>query len=140
MYRKLTKLHKESLPGYSLQELLVVLLIIGILLLIALPNLMPLVTKAKSIEAQTQLKHLHSLEKMHFMQYSTYTNELRKIGFESPTLISEGGSAKYEIRILSSSPSGFVAQATAVVDFDGDGIFNVWQIDQDLNLEEIVPD
>jgi type IV pilus assembly protein PilE len=35
---------------------------------------------------------------------------------------------------------GFKAQAIAVVDFDKDGVFNVWEIDQDKNLRETVKD
>lgn len=32
------------------------------------------------------------------------------------------------------------AIATAVVDFDGDGIYNVWEINQDKELKEITKD
>lgn len=46
---------KRKWQAFSLPELLVVLVIIGILVLIALPNLMPLISKAKSMEAQQQL-------------------------------------------------------------------------------------
>ena len=46
---------KTSVKAFSLPELLVVLVIIGILVLIALPNLMPLISRAKSTEAQQQL-------------------------------------------------------------------------------------
>jgi type IV pilus assembly protein PilE len=52
--------------AFNLQEMLVVLVIIGILILIALPNLLPLISKAKSIEAQTQLKHIYNLERSYF--------------------------------------------------------------------------
>lgn len=45
----------KRLNAFSMSELLVVLVIIGILVLIALPNLMPLISKAKSVEAQQQL-------------------------------------------------------------------------------------
>lgn len=38
--------------AFSLPELLVVLVIIGILMLAALPNLMPLISRAKATEAQ----------------------------------------------------------------------------------------
>ena len=37
-------------------------------------------------------------------------------------------------------PGGFVGKATAVVDFDGDGQFNVWEIDQDKSLREVTKD
>lgn len=40
------------LRAFSLPELLVVLVIVGILVLIALPNLMPLISRAKASEAQ----------------------------------------------------------------------------------------
>lgn len=35
---------------------------------------------------------------------------------------------------------GFRATATAVVDFDGDGTYNVWEINQDKELKETVKD
>jgi type IV pilus assembly protein PilE len=31
-------------------------------------------------------------------------------------------------------------KAITVTDFDGDGVFNVWEIDQDKSLKEIVKD
>ena len=62
----------KKLPSFNLQEMLIVLAIIGILLLIALPNLMPLITKAKSVEAQTQLKAIYNAEKQYYFMYSKY--------------------------------------------------------------------
>lgn len=40
---------RRTMRAFSLSEMLVVLVIIGILVLIALPNLMPLITRAKSM-------------------------------------------------------------------------------------------
>ncbi|MCI6167696.1 MAG: type II secretion system GspH family protein [Alistipes sp.] len=45
----------RNLRAFSLTELLVVLVIIGILVLVAMPNLMPLISRAKATEAQQQL-------------------------------------------------------------------------------------
>ena len=58
--------HKgKGLRAFSLPEMLVVLVIIGILVLIALPNLMPpLISKAKAMEAQQQLAFVHTLQNL----------------------------------------------------------------------------
>ena len=133
-------IRKSYLPAFSLTELLIVMVIIGILVLIALPNLMPLITKAKSTEAKLQLSHAYTLQRTHFFEYSKYSDNLAQIGFEQEKLVPDGGQANYLIEIINSSPDGFLIQATSVVDFDKDGIFNAWQIDQDKNLVEITKD
>jgi type IV pilus assembly protein PilE len=53
----------KRLKAYTLSEILVVLIIIGILAFLALPYLMSVVTRAKSTEAKLQLEHLQTLEK-----------------------------------------------------------------------------
>lgn len=128
------------LKAFSLPELLVVIVIIGILVLIALPNLMPLISRAKSVEAQQQLIFLHSLEKAHFYTYSKYSSSLDELGFEQQPLTTNGGNANYSIEITEANESGFKATATSVVDFDQDGIYNVWEIDQNKALSETVKD
>ena len=128
------------LDAFSLPELLVVLVIIGSLVLIALPNLMPLISRAKAAEAQQQLTFLHTLQRSNFYTYSRYSSSLEELGFEQQKLVSDGGHANYLIEIVEASEHGFRATATAVVDFDGDGIYNVWEIDQDKELKETVKD
>lgn len=134
------KLYTKKLKAFNLQELLVVLVIIGILILLVLPNLMPLIAKTKSIEAQSQLKFIYTQEKTHFYMYSTFSNDFNKIDFEAPKTVKENGKANYTYEITNVSNANFKARATSVTDFDGDGIFNVWEIDQDQNLIEIVKD
>ncbi len=72
----------RTLMAFLLTELLVVLVIIGILVLVAMPNLMPLISRAKATEAQQQLTFLHSLEKSYFYTYSRYSDDLEELGFE----------------------------------------------------------
>ena len=136
------KMKSKRISAFTLTEILIVLVIIGILILLALPNLMPLITKAKYTEAKLQLEHVYTLEKSYFFENSKYTSDLSSIGFIQEDLNSESvsGKANYLLEITQASTASFVARATAVVDFDGDGVYNVWEIDQDKNLKEVIPD
>lgn len=136
------KIHitRKKLKAFTLMELLVVLIIIGILVLLALPNLMPLISKAKSTEAQLQLEHIHTLEKSYFYLHSKYSTDFTEISFEPAVLTTKGGNANYQIEIIEATNNTFKARATAITDFDGDGIFNVWEVDQDKHIKEVTPD
>lgn len=129
-----------KLPAYNLQEVLIVLCIIGILLLLALPNLMPLITKARSIEAQTQLKYIYNAQTSHRYMYSKYSTDLNEIDFEPPKTVNDGGNSNYVYEILNATNSNFKVRATAITDFDSDGIFNVWEIDENGTPKQIVKD
>lgn len=133
---------KRSLQAFSLMEVLVVLIIIGILVLLVLPNLLPVITRAKTTEAKLQLEHVQMLEKTYFYEHSKYTNDLNELGFIQEKLTTEGKDARanYRIEISSASNSGFTARATAVVDFNQNGTFNVWEMNQDKILKEVTPD
>ena len=130
----------KKLPAYNLQEVLIVLVIIGILLLLALPNLMPLIAKTKSIEAQTQLKHIYNSQTMHRYMYSKYSIDLSELDFEAPKTVNENGTANYTYEIMSANNNSFKAKATAITDFDGDGVFNVWEINENGNPKQVVKD
>ena len=132
--------YKKRVSAFTLTEVLVVLIIIGILILLALPSLMPLITKAKSTEAKIQLQHIYTLEKSFFFEQSKYSTDLSEISFEQQPLTTDGGQANYKIEISEATQNTFKARATSVVDFDGDGIFNVWVIDHNKKLVELIKD
>jgi type IV pilus assembly protein PilE len=129
-----------SNEGFSLTELLVVLVIIGILVLLALPRLMPVVTKAKTVEAKLSLKQVYMLEKSYKFEHDTYSASLTEIGFEQEKLVSEGGTARYVIKIVNSDQNSFTATATSTVDFNNNGVYNVWTVDASGNIKETTPD
>jgi type IV pilus assembly protein PilE len=135
-------LFRKRLKAYTLTEILVVLVIIGILVLLALPNLLPLITRAKSLEAKTQLAHVQTLEQSYFYEHSKYSKDLGEIGFLQDKLVTDGndGRANYRIEIVTATNTAFTARATAVVDFNGNGTFNVWEISQDGIPKEVTPD
>lgn len=126
--------------GFSMTELMVALVIIGVLVLLALPRLMPVVTKAKTTEAKLQLKQVYMLQKTYKYEYDTYSNELNTIGFEQETLITDGGTARYKIEITEAGVSAFKVIATSVVDFDDDGQFNQWEVTENGDIKEIIAD
>src|SRR5580698_5545928 len=93
---------QKRVKGYTLTEILVVLVIIGILVLLALPNLLPLITRAKSLEAKTQLAHVQTLEQSYFYEHSKYSKDLNEIGFLQDKLTGDGnGRANYRVEIVS---------------------------------------
>lgn len=135
---KSTELKNEL--GFSLTELMVVLVIVGVLVLLALPKLMPVVTKAKTTEAKLQLKQLYTLEQSYKYEHDRYSQILGEIGFEQEKPVAQGGQARYKIEIVSADERAFLAQATSAVDFDNDGVFNVWVVDETGAIKERTPD
>ena len=125
----------------TLTELLVVLAILGILLLMAFPVMKPLFAKTYSLEARTNLKPLASLQQTYYLERMAFTDDFQELAFEQPTLITEeSGTAHYRFEIVKANQAEFVARATAVTDFDGDGIFNVWEVSRTGVPHEIIAD
>lgn len=126
--------------GYSLVEILVVVVIIGILAMLAIPRFTNLTNRAKMVEAQTMLQQVVTLQQAYFYQYDRYSSSLNAIGFEQATLIADGGTARYVLAIEQADEKGFTATATSIVDFNGNGRFNVWVVTQTGVIEEREPD
>lgn len=130
----------KKLKSFTLMEILIVIAVIGVLYFLAVPNQASTVASAKAIEAKSMLNQVHALQKNHFYMYSKYTMSLEEIGFEQERLTTEGGNANYKVQIVEAANGSFLAQAEAVVDFDADGQYNVWSIDQNKSLKEVTKD
>lgn len=137
-----TRKHTESgfIDAFSLAEILIVLAIMGILIMLVVPNQAGVASRTKSLEAQQELKMVHNLEYAYSLQFSKYSADLRELNYIPHKLITQGGTALYEITVIEASPTGFRAKAEAVQDFNGDGKRNIWEIDQEGVLKEIQPD
>ena len=132
------KLRSGMVKAYSMTEILIVLCIIGIILLMVLPNQTAVISQAKAIEAQAMLNQVYGLEKSHFYRYSKYTNNLEELGFEQEKTVDEGGQAVYKVDIVDATNDSFLARATSVSDLDSDGAFNTWEVDNKKMLTEVV--
>ncbi|MFC5048364.1 prepilin-type N-terminal cleavage/methylation domain-containing protein [Aquimarina hainanensis] len=129
-----------KINGFNLQEMLLVLAIIGILLLIALPNFLPLIAQTKAQEAKIQLKTISNMQAQYRYLNSKYSMDFTELNYEAPKTVNSGGTANYNYEVLEATVSNFKARATAVVDFDGDGVFNVWEINEEGNPKQIIKD
>lgn len=134
------KTEKGLVGAFNLQEMLVTLCIVGIATMILLPNLMPFISSTKALEAQLQLRSLYTLQTQYRYIYSKYAQDLSDLDFEKPLTEKEGGLAKYQYRLVEVTPTTFIIEAEAVIDFDGDGTLNLWQVDQTGVFKELVKD
>lgn len=130
----------KKINAFTLNEMLMVLAIIGILMLLALPTFMPLISKTKAQEAKIQLKYISNLQIQYRYLNSKYTMEFNELDFEAPKTVNEGGTANYRYEVIEATAGNFKARAEAIVDFDGDGVFNVWEIDENGNPKEVTKD
>lgn len=124
--------------GLSLIELLVVIVVIGILTSLAIPSYLRVQAKVKGCEAKGMLKAALVLEKAHFNQHGRYSASLDEIGFVQIPLVTDNppGKARYRITIPVANEARVIVTATAVVDFDGDGRYSVWTIDEAGNIRQ----
>ncbi len=124
---------KRSEKGFTLVELMIVVVIIGILASIAIPKFSALIGKTKVTEAKTILRSIISMEQSYYMANSVYQtivtgNDQSLIGFEQPAVASRR--FEYKFDIVGGAPfDASLATATENVDVNGDG-----DIDDGLTL------
>lgn len=126
--------------AFSLAEILIVLAIMGILIMLVVPNQTGIATRTKSMEAQQELRMIHNLQYAYFLQFSKYSMDLTELNYLPHKMTTEGGTANYRVSIVEATPGSFKSRAEAVVDFNGDGKMNIWEIDQEGQPKEVQPD
>lgn len=115
---------KKKDKGFTLIELVIVLLITAILIGIGVPVYQYFLKKAKAVEAQLALNDVRRLEKEYYIEYSRYSDNLKAIGFTPMQPL-----RYYKIIIEPiSDPEKFLARAEGNIDSDQDP--DIWTINE----------
>jgi prepilin-type N-terminal cleavage/methylation domain-containing protein len=128
--------------GFTLIELMLVVLLISILALIAVPNFMKLVYKSRRAEAYWVLKSIHADQTGYFTEAGMYADAFGELGFTYPQgqLIDdqtiEGPYYTYTISALDqggTERANFRVTATGNID-PSDPILDILIIENDLTV------
>ncbi len=119
-----SKFHNRQ-KGFTLIELMIVVVIIGILAALAIPRFMRASTKSKQSEAKGILKQIYTMERTWRQDHDSYTAGLNSIGIEIPV------SARYVYSVTTATATNFTAVAIAAnPGLDDDASADEWRIDQ----------
>lgn len=103
--------NNSRVKGFSLIELMVSVSIIGIVSALAYPSYVGYVSSSLRTEGQTELLRLANLEEQYYVDFRTYTVDLKLLGEESTAIYTEN--KNYYIRVEIADASEFEMRAYA---------------------------
>ena len=131
-----SKFHNRQ-KGFTLIELMIVVVIIGILAALAIPRFMTATTKSKQSECKGILKQIYTMERTYRQQNNTYWGQgtVANAGAWNafaPIGVEVMGSAIYTYTITTANATTLLVTATCGV-LDDDATVDTWTInDQGL--------
>jgi prepilin-type N-terminal cleavage/methylation domain-containing protein len=130
----LSKFHRNQ-KGFTLIELMIVVVIIGILAALAIPRFMRATTKAKQAEAKNILKQIYVMEHSYRQEKDTYFPPSGTVTVQPGGAIADLGieimlSARYSYSITGGTNT-FTATggSKGATGLDDDATLDTWQID-----------
>ena len=122
---------RKRFHGFSLMEVMIVVVIIGILAALAYPNLEKYLKRARQTEAKTNLSAIYTAQKIYFSLHQSYADDINELDLS----LAQGDLYTFT---KEESTSTFKAQAEGNI--DDDAALDTWTIDQDKNLFNTIDD
>ena len=116
---------RKRFNGFSLMEVMIVVVIIGILAALAYPNLEKYLKRARQTEAKTNLSAIYTAQKIYFSLHQSYVDDINELDLS----LAQG---LYTYTIQDASTSTFKAQAEGNI--DDDEALDIWTIEQNKIL------
>jgi len=122
---------KKNTGGFTIVELIIVVLIIGVIASLAIPFYFGYRKRAITVEAKTNLIALYKFEINNFAEHDEFTSDLNALGFDPES------NKYYEYSVVTDGKS-FTATASGNIDNDLDQ--DVWTINEKQAVVHAVED
>ena len=133
---------RNNNKGFTLIELMIVVVIIGILAAMAIPRFMKAATKAKQSEARGILKQVYTMQRAYFIENDAYcrnglvANAATPAAF-APLAVEILPSARYDYTM---AVNGIQFTCTATANLDDDATIDTWTINENCVMTCVIND
>ena len=110
---------KKYLNGFTLVEILIVVVIVGILAAIAIPTYYSYVKKGYATEAKTQLKSIVQAADMYYSERGEYPADIEEMENEGYLELKTSVKKKWEFEIAMDENDGGTCTATSTEEMPG---------------------
>jgi len=131
-------LKSRNNKGFTLIELMIVVVIIGILAALAIPRFMRSTTKSKQSEAKQLLKQIYTLQHAYRQEFNFYACNAVSASATAPAAfavigVDVGLSARYTYTMAATATT-FLCTAAATINLDDDATIDTWTINDQGTL------